>query len=400
MEALLSAADCCKPCPEDLVVNIPGPSGPECTPCSDGAPGENSYTTLTNPFTMPAEGDSDTADVVNSDWMAVGQKVFIGRPDGAARGTLEVVSKPDSISVELLNVEDAGTDAYLDNSPSGTVFASASVVSPSGLQGPGGSVPGGVLLQVNALSDIPALLIPNARSNLGLGTMAVQNANNVAITDGNILIAAGGTNASTALEAINNLSPLTTKGDLLTHNGTNNIRRAVGSALNMVPAADGAGDWNWKAFSSIFGGVSILTDQGASTFAPEAITLGNWTKARLNTTLLDPGSNIVALAASVFELRAGVYLFLGAAQVTQVFCRFRMRKTNAPAATAIQGIQVGTKNNSASVLPVFGMLIASTGDTFEWQYYATNDGGGGDFGDAMSTGDIEVYKSLMLLRIG
>lgn len=396
-EALLSAQDCCNPCDESIVTTIPGPPGPDCTPCNDGANGENAYTTLTNPFTMPAEGDSDVADVANSDWMAVGQKVFIGRPDGAARGTFEVVDKPDSISVELLNVEDGGTDAYLDNSPAGTVFASASVVSPSGLQGPGGSVPGGVLLAANNLADVVSA--PNSRNNLGLGTIAVQNANNVAITGGNIDIAAGGTNANTATDAINNLSPLTTKGDLLTHDGTDNIRRAVGAALNMVPAADGAGDWSWKAFSSIFGGVSVINDQVASAGASEAIALGAWTKARLQTIAIDPGSNVVSLAASVFVLRAGVYLVLGAAPPTQVYCRFRIRNTTS-ATTPVQGVQVRTLNNSASILPIFGMIIAATGDQFEWQYYAQNDGGGGDFGYAMSTGDVEIYKSLMLLRLG
>lgn len=43
---------------------------------------------------------------------------------------------------------------------------------------------------------------------------------------GQLAIARGGTNAATALSGFNNLSPLTTLGDLLYHNGTNNVRLA------------------------------------------------------------------------------------------------------------------------------------------------------------------------------
>jgi hypothetical protein len=175
-EAILSASDCCQPCDDSLVTEIPGSPGADGAAGADGSNGENSYTTLTNPFTMPAEGFSGTADVGNSDWMAVGQKVFVGQPGGGARGTLEVVDKVDSVSVELLNVENTGNGEYTDNSPAGTVFASASVVSPSGLQGPGGSVPGGVLLSANNLADVTS--VPASRANLGLGTAAVLIAGN------------------------------------------------------------------------------------------------------------------------------------------------------------------------------------------------------------------------------
>src|SRR3990167_2581318 len=55
---------------------------------------------------------------------------------------------------------------------------------------------------------------------------------------GTLPIANGGTNAITALVAFNNLSPLTTQGDLLTKDATNNIRLAIGAA-NSVLWSDG-----------------------------------------------------------------------------------------------------------------------------------------------------------------
>jgi hypothetical protein len=397
-EALLSAADCCRPCPEDLVVNIPGPPGPDCVPCNDGAPGENAYTTLTNPFTMPGYGDSDTADVGNSDFMAVGQKVFIGRVDGAARGTFEVVNKVDSISVELLNVDD-NASAYLDNSPPGTVFASASVVSPSGLQGPGGTVPGGVLLSVNNLADVSN--VPASRVSLGLGTMAVQDANAVAITGGNIAVAAGGTGGNTALAGFNNISPLTTKGDLLTHDGVNNVRRAVGATANMVPKSDGAGNWVWALLSSVLGGsVSQLTDQVASGGTPEVQAYGAWTTLVLTASSDSPG-NILSLVANQFVLRPGTYAVFGVFSPQQ--CYVRERLYNITGATSLlQSTQVRQLNNSSSIVPIIGVFTVLAAQTLEWQYYATNDGAGGGatIGYAMTTGDPEIFKSLTLLKIG
>lgn len=78
-----------------------------------------------------------------------------------------------------------------------------------------------------------------------LGTMADQNANAVAITGGTIsgltapmAIADGGTGQITKAAAFDGLSPLTTQGDVLTHDGTNNVRLARGSAgkyLKMNP---------------------------------------------------------------------------------------------------------------------------------------------------------------------
>lgn len=70
-----------------------------------------------------------------------------------------------------------------------------------------------------------------------LGTMADQNANNVAITGGTIsgladplAIADGGTGQNTQVAAFDALSPLTAQGDILTHDGTNNVRLARGGA--------------------------------------------------------------------------------------------------------------------------------------------------------------------------
>ena len=85
------------------------------------------------------------------------------------------------------------------------------------------------------------------------GTIASQDANSVLITGGSITgitdlaIADGGTGASTALGAFDNLSPLTTRGDLLTRDASNNIRLAIGGSGTFL-RSDGT-DPSWVSLS-------------------------------------------------------------------------------------------------------------------------------------------------------
>ena len=73
------------------------------------------------------------------------------------------------------------------------------------------------------------------RTTLGLGTIATQASNNVSITGGSITditdlaVADGGTGASNVEDAFNNLTPTTTKGDIIVETGSTATRLAVGT---------------------------------------------------------------------------------------------------------------------------------------------------------------------------
>src|ERR1051326_7191724 len=65
---------------------------------------------------------------------------------------------------------------------------------------------------------------------------------------GQLAIGRGGTGAATALAGFNALSPLTTRGDLLTRDATNNVRLAIGSAGKYV-RSDGT-DPSWQSITA------------------------------------------------------------------------------------------------------------------------------------------------------
>lgn len=116
---------CCNPCPDVEVTNIPGPEGAD---GNDGAPGVNAFTITTADFTVPNIGDSVTLQVGNSTWATIGQNVFI-----AGAGAFQITSKPGagSMTVNYLN--------YNGNTHAGETVSAGAQISPSGTQ-PGSSL--------------------------------------------------------------------------------------------------------------------------------------------------------------------------------------------------------------------------------------------------------------------
>ena len=138
----------------------------------------------------------------------------------------------------------------------------------------------------------------DARSNLGLGSMAVQASSNVSITGGAasglslsslsspLEIASGGTSASTKTAAFDALSPLTTKGDLIVSSGSNNVRLGVGT-----------NDYVLTADSTATNGIAWKAATGGSATVVRGVLGGHSSYVTITTT----GSVVVMKCASLTE---------------------------------------------------------------------------------------------------
>lgn len=88
---------------------------------SAGVDGVSAYSKVLAAFTQPASESSVTIQVDHSDWMGIGQGVFV-----ETGGYYEVVSTPSSSTVTLKNI------GYSSNAASGSIIVATSKISPSG----------------------------------------------------------------------------------------------------------------------------------------------------------------------------------------------------------------------------------------------------------------------------
>lgn len=161
---LVAPGDCCGTrCPDPLVENIPGPQGEPGENGTNGTNGINAYTVTTDDYTQPAVDATVEIEVEDSSWATPGQDIFIEQG-----GYYELISKSDDTHMLVKNL---GYDANV--APGNNVPSSAGV-SPAGEKGEPGTVDtGGALLAVNNLDDVDNAA--TSRTNLGLGTMAVES---------------------------------------------------------------------------------------------------------------------------------------------------------------------------------------------------------------------------------
>jgi trimeric autotransporter adhesin len=121
-------------------------------------------------------------------------------------------------------------------------------------------------------------------ANITTANVTNLSSSNVVITGGSITgitdltVADGGTGASNATTAFNNLAPTTTKGDIIVNNGTNNVRLAAGSNGQVLSAnSSTSSGLQWITSSGGggggggFGNMQVFTSSGTFTI-PTGVT--------------------------------------------------------------------------------------------------------------------------------
>lgn len=143
---------------------------------------------------------------------------------------------------------------------------------------------------------------------------------------GTLSIANGGTGQTTAILAFNALSPLTTKGDIVTHDGTNNIRKAIGSNTQLLIAdsAQASGNRWGDMFSSIISPTAFAAQQ--NNYNPTGLADAN--VLRLTSTGAQNITGIVAPSTTktitIFNIGASNITLIDASASSAADNRFQM----------------------------------------------------------------------------
>ncbi len=249
-----------------------------------------------------------------------------------------------------------------------------------------------------------------ARTNLGLGTMATQNASAVAITGGtmaavtvtggtvsglttDMAVADGGTGVSTL-----------TDGGVLVGNGTGAVQATAVGTAGHVLTSNGAGSDPTFQPSAAGSGVTVSWfrgEQSSGTNSGELLTSLAWTSRVLNATKLN-GISGASRSGNAVTLPAGTYTFAGMARFRADLAGLhgvRLRNTTDGVSTIVGRAY---QTNGAGPQETFGTIegaftIAAT-KTFELQSFTQN-GLGFQGGEALSTGEAEVYVEMLFSKV-
>jgi hypothetical protein len=146
---------------------------------------------------------------------------------------------------------------------------------------------------------------------------------------------------------------------------------------------------------------AVLTYQLASGSGGSALGASAWTLGTLNTKVTDPAGIILSFSGSQFVLPAGTFemvaaISAGGSGSQSLVSRLRNTTGSSTLLVGTQGSGVGGLGNAQSML--IGRFTVAASQTLEIDLWTGS--GTANQGLAASTGEVEMYKTVMITQVG
>lgn len=194
-----------------------------------------------------------------ADWLVDVQGQDVNYRSFTGSNGITITQNADEIDTSLTNITAQGDMIVGDNTGAASTLAKGADNQIMRMNGddPNWETPGTMIDQDSDNVNITGGAIDGVAISNGTVTGATITGGTVSGLTAPIAIADGGTGQTTKTPAFDALSPLTTQGDILTHDGTNNVRLARGTAGKYLRVNAGGTDVEWGE-----GYVTPTTTQG------------------------------------------------------------------------------------------------------------------------------------------